>query len=154
MKPSRRGKYTKSLVISVTDAAHYSREQRISDLLDANMYTGRDGVSVVRRDKANVHTQLSNREHIVQEMHDILKAYYKVARKRIVDVIIMQAVDYHLLSGPESPLGVFTPELVSTLPSEELERIAGEDDLTKAKRETLLKTIGDLEKGKKVLQGA
>lgn len=140
--------------MSFANAIYCSREKRISDRLDASAYDDRHGIRVITLAKANNHTQLSNREHIVQEMHDILKAYYKVARKRIVDVIIMQAVEYHLLSGPESPLSVFTPELVSTLPTEELERIAGEDDLTKAKREMLLKTIGDLEKGKKVLQGA
>jgi hypothetical protein len=101
-----------------------------------------------------VHKTLSNREHIVQEMHDILKSYYKVARKRIVDVVIMQAVDYHLLSGPQSPLKVLSPELISKLDEKQLDRIAGEDDFTKARREELRLTISDLEKGKKILQSA
>lgn len=97
------------------------------------------------------HTNMSNREHIVQEMHDILKSYYKVATKRIVDVIIMQAVDYGLLSGPNSPLKVLSPQLVGNLKPDQLEQIAGEDLVTKATRIDLQKTIVELEKGKKIL---
>jgi hypothetical protein len=42
-----------------------------------------------------------------QEIHDILQAYYKVARKRFVDNIYHQAVDHCLLSGPSSPMILF-----------------------------------------------
>lgn len=105
----------------------------------------------VKVSEAVLHTSMSNQEHVVQEMHDILESYYKVARKRVVDVIVMQAVMYHLLSGPESPLKVLSPELVSSLTPEQLELIAGENAGTKKKRVMLQKMIGDLEQGKKIL---
>lgn len=37
-----------------------------------------------------------NVERSVADLHGILKAYYKVARKRFVDVFCMQAIDYHV----------------------------------------------------------
>lgn len=87
-------------------------------------------------------------------MHDILKSYYKVASKRLVDVVVMQAVDYHLLSGPNSPLMALTPEWISTLEDKQLEQVAGEDDFTKAQREDLKKAVADLTAGKKILRSA
>jgi hypothetical protein len=87
----------------------------------------------------------------VQEIHDVLKSYYKVARKRFVDSVVMQAADYHLVTGPLSPLKVFTPQFVNGLTDEQLEEIAGEDPGGRRKRAALNKEIADLEAGKKVL---
>jgi hypothetical protein len=41
---------------------------------------------------------MSNIEHAVQDLHDILRSYYKVARKRFVDNICMQAAGYLLIN--------------------------------------------------------
>lgn len=49
-------------------------------------------------------TNKSNTAHAKETIHDNLEAYYKVAYKRFVDNIFSQAVNYKLLSGPESPL--------------------------------------------------
>lgn len=46
----------------------------------------------------------SNLEHTVCDLHDILRSYYKVARKRFVDNVCMQAADYHLVTGPDTPI--------------------------------------------------
>ena len=94
---------------------------------------------------------MSNVEHVVQEVHDILKSYYKVARKRFVDNLVMQAADYHLVTGPCSPLKLFSPSFVSELTDEQLLEIAGEDAALRSKRAALNKEIKDLEAGKKVL---
>lgn len=93
----------------------------------------------------------SNNEHILQEIHDILHAYYKVARKRFVDRIIMQAADYQLVNGPTTPLRIFSSHFVSGLSEQQLEGFAGEDMATKRKRAALIKEIADLEAGKKAL---
>lgn len=74
-------------------------------------------------------TDQSNAEHAQQDIHDILKSYYKVARKRFVDNVYLQAVDHFLLSGPESPLAVFCERWVVMLDREKLEDIAGESRL-------------------------
>ena len=93
----------------------------------------------------------SNVEHIVREIHDILKSYYKVARKRFIDNLCMQAADYHLVTDHHTPLKLFSPAFVYKLTPEQLEEIAGEDVAVKRKRAALGKEIANLEAGKKAL---
>lgn len=92
----------------------------------------------------------SNLKHAVDDLHDILHAYYKVARKRFVDNICMQAVDHFLITGHDAPIKVFSPRFVSELTTEQLEAIAGEDLVTRRKREDLKRKIVNLEAGKKI----
>jgi hypothetical protein len=94
---------------------------------------------------------MSNENHVVQEVHDILEAYYKVARKRFTDNLCIQAADYYLVTGPHSPLKLFSPSFVTSLTEDQLMEIAGEDAALRRKRATLVKKIADLEAGKKVL---
>lgn len=93
----------------------------------------------------------SNADYAIYEIHDILRAYYKVARKRFVDNICMQAADYHLVNGPDSPIKVFSPSFVGSLSDEQLQNIAGEDSTTRRKRAQLKKDIENLEQGRKIL---
>ena len=99
---------------------------------------------------ANI-SNLSNLEHTVCDLHDILKSYYKVARKRFVDNVCMQAADFHLVTGPDTPVKVFSPKFVSKLSPEQLETIAGEDISRKRKRTELDREIKSLEKARKLL---
>jgi Dynamin GTPase effector domain len=107
--------------------------------------------SVVRLEDVISHHPMSNIEHTVQDMHDILKSYYKVAWKLVVDVICMQAVGHHLISGPATPVKLFSPAFVGAMTSEQLEEIAGEDASQKRRRKQLEKEIDGLEKGKNIL---
>lgn len=110
------------------------------------------GAKMVSLDKIVEYRQnMSNVDHVVREIHDILEAYYKVARKRFVDNLCMQAADYHLVTGPHAPLKLFSPTFVDRLTAEQLEDIAGEGPSTKRKRAALEKEIGDLEAGRKIL---
>ena len=93
----------------------------------------------------------SNVDHTVSDLHDILESYYEVARKRFVDVVCMQAVDHYLISGPDAPVTLFSPSFVSKLKDDQLDRIAGEDVLTRRKREELSREIDNLTNGKKIL---
>ena len=93
----------------------------------------------------------STTDHAIRDLHDILRSYYKVARKRFVDVICMQAVDYHLVTGPAAPVKLFSPSFVSGLTEDQLDRIAGEDVSTRKKREELRREIENLKNGKKIL---
>jgi hypothetical protein len=63
----------------------------------------------------------------------------------------MQAVDYHLVTGPRTPMGLFSPYLVSEFSKEQLEEIAGEEAALRRKRRQLRKEIQDLQKAKKIL---
>ena len=93
----------------------------------------------------------SNADLAIRDLHDILKSYYKVARKRFVDVVCMQAVDHYLITGPTAPVKLFSPSFVSALKDDQLDRIAGEDVLTRRKREELRREIENLTNGKKIL---
>lgn len=121
-------------------------------LLEKHKYTDNyTGHEVVMVDKILQTATASNTDHTIRDLHDILKSYYKVARKRFVDVMCMQAVDHHLITGPTAPISLFSPSFVSKLDKEQLERIAGEDTSTKRKREELNREIENLTNGKKIL---
>ena len=92
----------------------------------------------------------SNLQHAVEDLHDILHSYYQVARKRFVDNVCMQAVDYFLITGHDAPIKVFSPQFVSELTNEQLEAIAGEDLVSKRKRDSLKRKIENLEVGKEI----
>lgn len=94
---------------------------------------------------------MSNTKHTVQDIHDILKSYYKVARKRFIDNVCMQAADYYLVTGPAAPMELLSPSWVYTLSSEQLEEIAGEEDFVRRKRRQLEKQVKELEAGKRIL---
>ena len=114
------------------------------------MVTSEHG-EVVKLDTILQTSTASNTDHAIRDIHDILKSYYKVARKRFVDVICMQAVDHYLITGPDAPVKLFSPSFVSTLKEDQLDRIAGEDASTRRKREELRREIENLTNGKKIL---
>ena len=94
---------------------------------------------------------LSNTKHTIRDIHDILKSYYKVARKRFVDDVCKQAAAYHLVTGRDTPIGIFSPAFVTDLSTGELERIAGEGPTSRRRRIELQREIENLELGKQVL---
>jgi hypothetical protein len=106
---------------------------------------------VVRLDDVVQNHPMSNVEHIVHDIHDILLSYYEIARKRFVDSVYVHAVDHFLINGSETPLTLFSPEFVLGLDVGQLEMIAGEDTLTKRKRQQLKKEIESLEAGRRIL---
>lgn len=105
----------------------------------------------VRVEDLSPTNNLSNKKHSAQDLHDILESYYKLTRKTMVDNIYKQVVMYLLISGPNTPLNLFSPAWVASLSEEQLEEIAGEEVLTKRKRKQLAKEKEDLEKGRKIL---
>jgi hypothetical protein len=129
----------------------YSRQKRMQGLMAKKSFNDCQHGAVVKLDDVVQSYPMSNTQHIVQDIHDILCSYYKVARKRFVDNLCMQAVDHFLINGPTTPLTLFSPSFVSVLNADELERIAGEDNMTKRRRNQLRKEIESLEAGKKIL---
>ncbi|KAK1993876.1 hypothetical protein LX36DRAFT_684021 [Colletotrichum falcatum] len=97
-------------------------------------------------------TNKSNAAHATETIHDTLEAYYKVAHKRFVDNVFSQAVDYKLLSGPESPLQLFSDQWVLSLDPEKLLVLVGESRRTRERRERLKKEIQDLEVAMEILR--
>ena len=95
----------------------------------------------------------ANSEQVREELHDVLKSYYKVSRKRFVDVVYQQAINYFLLRGRDSPLQIFTIDMVSKLSADQLDMIAGEDAPVKECREKLDREIENYQKALKGLKG-
>ncbi|KAK4690543.1 hypothetical protein P7C71_g6269, partial [Lecanoromycetidae sp. Uapishka_2] len=133
------------------DNLEKSRQSRLKALMEKLSFDGGDSGTVVRLETILTTPTSSNLDHTIRDLHDILKAYYKVARKRFVDVVCMQAADHHLVSGPAAPVRLFSPAFVSGLNKDQLDRIAGEDALTKRKREEIGREIKSLEEGRKIL---
>ena len=90
-------------------------------------------------------------KNTVRDIHDILNSYYNVARKRFVDNICMQGTDYHLITGPDIPLRVFSPEFVVELSAERLAVVAGEDTTSIQQRKSIEKEIESLIEGRRIL---
>ncbi|KAJ5938478.1 hypothetical protein N7466_001612 [Penicillium verhagenii] len=101
-------------------------------------------------DLTQIH-HMSNTQQTVQDIHDILKSYYKVARKRFIDNMCMQAADDNLVTGPDAPMKLFSPSWVYNLPHEQLDEIAGEEASVQRNRRSLQKQMKELEAGRKIL---
>lgn len=82
---------------------------------------------------------------------DTIHSYYNVARTRFVDNLCMQAVDHHLVAGPESPLRVFSPSWVAKLSAEQLDRIAGGDHSVRRKPVQFVADVETFERARKII---
>jgi hypothetical protein len=87
---------------------------------------------------------------VSKDLHDTLEAYYKVARKRFVDAICIQAVDHFLISSRNGPLWLFSPQFVGEMSIPELAQIAGESDGAAVRRSRLVDEIANLKAGERV----
>ncbi|KAF4121483.1 DYNc [Geosmithia morbida] len=109
--------------------------------------------TVTLEDMDSMHSEeQSNMGYSLQEVHDILQAYYRIAMERFIDNIFQIAVNHQLLHGPDSPLRVFDQNWVMSLRPAQLEQIAGESKASKRTRAKLNKKIEDLSTGRKVLE--
>ncbi|KAF2180842.1 hypothetical protein K469DRAFT_794015 [Zopfia rhizophila CBS 207.26] len=106
--------------------------------------------NVIKVDHLEHVAGISNLKYIVQDIHDIFKANYTVVRKRFVDNVCMQATDYHLVSGPETALKLFSPTLVGNLMPGQLEVIAAENSASVQSRKEFCRQIESLPEGRKV----
>lgn len=128
-----------------------SNRQRAKALIEDHAFETEEHGQVVRISDLDHTFSMSNVANNVQRLHDILKSYYKVAYKRFVDNVCMQAADFHLVRGPDTAVKVFSPAFVSDLTPKQLERIAGEDAVTKRKRADLVRQLENLKKAKNLL---
>jgi hypothetical protein len=64
----------------------------------------------------------------------------------------MQVADDLLITGPETPLKIFSSELVSGMTDEELDDVAGEDPSVRRNREAIQEKINLLRKAMKILR--
>jgi hypothetical protein len=128
-----------------------SRQNRLRKALEAKATSDCSHGTVVQLDAIAQNHPLSNVDHVVLEMHDILRSYYKLARKRFVDFVRMQVADYLLVTGPNRPLSLFSPTFVAAMDPEQLAEVAREDTRIRRRRGQLQKEVKLLEEGKMIL---
>ncbi|KAI1342394.1 P-loop containing nucleoside triphosphate hydrolase protein [Xylariaceae sp. FL0016] len=116
--------------------------------------TGIEGIHIPEGQLKDFTVNQANSEYVREYMHDVLESYYKVARKRFVDVLCMHSVDHFLLRGKGSPLYTFNTEMVLNLNEEQLDMIAAEDASLQTRRQKLNLDIQNFETALKVLKGS
>ncbi|KAK7212354.1 hypothetical protein V2G26_019532 [Clonostachys chloroleuca] len=135
-----------------TEVLNKCRAERVKRQLESQVFEIENHGSVVRLcDIVQTHP-LSNSEQVVREIHDILKSYYELSRKRFVDNVRMQAADHFLVTGPNTPLKLFSPRFVSSLTPAQLDEVVGEEENAKRQRARLEKEIGLLKECMAILR--
>ena len=129
-----------------------SRQRRLQSRIQAKTVQDSEHGDFVRTSDLFQHENMGNDEHVIQELHDILESYYKVARKRFVDNLRKQTGDHFLVSGPKTPLKLFSPDFVIGLSKDQMEEAVGEDRQVKRERAPLEKTIKELEEAMKIIR--
>lgn len=109
---------------------------------------------VIKLEQAGRAYAMSNDEHVIEEIHDILKSYYKVSRKTFVDNVCKQATNHFLLHSGNGPLRLFSPTFVNRLSNVELEEIAGEAPPLRRSRVQLKREVVSLREAMKILARA
>ena len=142
-----------TLNFGFTENMEMARTRRLEEAMEEiDLESGANGMVEGSKMKELLRSrQESDREHTIKDIHDILFSYYKVALQRFVDNACLQATDYNLVSGPETPLRVFSPTFVGNLTSSQLELIAAEDSVSAVQRRQLGERIERLKEGRKVL---
>jgi hypothetical protein len=110
------------------------RKERCLARLEAVGFEDGDSVDIAQMVEG-VH--LSNEDQAVNDIHDNLKAYYKVALKRFTDNIVLQITE-RLLLGAEGPVRILSPEMIGDLQDSELMDLAGENFATSSTRNELV----------------
>lgn len=110
------------------------REERVLARLEA---AGVQDGCVVNLTQMLKSIHLSNEDQAVNDIHDTLKAYYKVAMKRFTDNVVLQVTE-RLYLGPDGPVKSLSPDMISDLQDGELTDLAGENFATSSTRNELL----------------
>ncbi|KAF4463774.1 Interferon-induced GTP-binding Mx [Fusarium albosuccineum] len=103
-----------------------------------------------------IEAKLGNKETLAttrRDIHDVLKLFYEQSRSRFGDVVCQQVIDHFLLHAQDGPLAVLSEEVVLNMTPEQLEAIAGEDMLSRDKREKLTRDIANQKQALKILRG-
>lgn len=95
----------------------------------------------------------SNNNQAVNDIHNILQAFYKIAIKRFNSNIIIQVVKRCILSD-KGAFQALTPELIRDITDRALEDIAGENYATSSAQNKLVSKIDRLQRGLEITRQA
>lgn len=128
-------------------------EQDLSSKLKSVEFTdNRQGRAISLGDIQATLRDKNRGKYIAEEVHDLIKSYYEIARDRFIDNIYLQVIAHGLVSGADGPLRLFCEKWVLNLKIEKLEAIAGESIHTREQRERLNGTIEALKQAVDILK--
>ena len=109
--------------------------------------------SIDMRDAALLFNELhvSNTQNLADEIHDILKAYYEIARDDFIEYITHLIVEPYL-NGPDGPVMFFSPLYVSEMSPEQLETMAVEPVALLRERTDLESVLARLKRAEAIAQ--
>ena len=126
------------------DTLAATRQDRVLKRLQKlGLQDGRD-ITVDLKSLANT-AHLSNEDQAVNDIHDILKAYYKVALKRFTDNVVIQVIERYYLRL-EGPVKSISAEYVGGLSDADLSHLAAENYATSSNRNDVNAKLERLEK--------
>ncbi|KAJ6016561.1 hypothetical protein N7540_011152 [Penicillium herquei] len=96
-----------------------------------------DGLMQLDMSKVLQGVHLSNEDQAVFDIHDILKAYYKVALKRFTDNVVIQVTERYIL-GNGGLVKMLSPDFIGDFEEDRLTEIAGEKFSTASRRNDLV----------------
>ncbi|KAK7189313.1 hypothetical protein DPSP01_012984 [Paraphaeosphaeria sporulosa] len=126
------------------------REERVLARLEAAGVEDGCAVDLTQMLKS-IH--LSNEDQAVNDIHDTLKAYYKVALKRFTDNVVLQVTE-RLYLGPDGPVKSLSPNMIGDLQDGELTDLAGENFVTSSTRNELLNKYERFQKALEIARQA
>lgn len=91
----------------------------------------------------------SNSQNLADEIHDVLKAYYEIARDDFIEYVNHLIVE-PFLNSPDGPVMFFSPLHVSKMPPEQLESLAIEQVALVRERTDLVSTLGRLKRAEAI----
>ncbi|KAF7552582.1 hypothetical protein G7Z17_g4220 [Cylindrodendrum hubeiense] len=91
-------------------------------------------------------------KNMINEVHDVLKVYYKISLETFIRSITSSVEDY--ISGEDSPVTALRADRIMELSEEQMERLAGEDESTLRRREVLNEEIEELTSALKIVDAA
>lgn len=94
-------------------------------------------------------THPSNEDQAVYDIHDISKSYYKIALKRFIDNVVVQAVERYYF-GPGGPVNQITLEYIGEFSDEDLDEVAHETYETARTRNDINSRLKRLEEVLKI----
>ncbi|KFX86692.1 hypothetical protein V490_08938 [Pseudogymnoascus sp. VKM F-3557] len=87
------------------------------------------------------------------EIHDLLKAYYEVARQEYITYITKEIIE-HFLEDPNGPVLGLSVEYIQELSSDRIGQLGGEDEDIIARRKEAKANIGKLEEALRIADRA
>ena len=92
-----------------------NRQQRFHVVMQNKSFFDCKHDEIVKFDDVVQNHSMSNDNRAIQNFHDILQSYYKMTRKKFVDCIRMQTIDYHLITKSRTSLTLFSSTFVTKM---------------------------------------